>query len=185
MGIRLSGGDAKGVRVPVAKGGTRPTSGLVRSALFSILGDAIQNAHVLDLFAGTGALGMEALSRGAGWTDFVEMNNKQCTAIRESLKSLGYAEHSTVYCTKVERSLSILEGPYDFIIMDPPYEMAGIDRLLEEISRSRLVGPGTLVILEHSTHHEAHDTHGSLRLVKRRKYGDSVLSIYQQGNTEW
>ncbi|MSP78572.1 MAG: 16S rRNA (guanine(966)-N(2))-methyltransferase RsmD [Dehalococcoidia bacterium] len=183
MGIRLSGGGAKGLRVPAAKSsGTRPTSGLVRSALFSILGDAVPGAHALDLFAGTGAMGMEALSRGAAWVDFVEMNTHQCNAIRDTLKAMDFTKHSAVYCTKAERAASVLQGPYDIIIMDPPYEMEGVDHLVEEIGISRLVAPGTLLALEHSTHHLTPEVLGTFFLAKHRRYGDTVLSIYQRGN---
>ncbi|MSQ11527.1 MAG: 16S rRNA (guanine(966)-N(2))-methyltransferase RsmD [Dehalococcoidia bacterium] len=179
MGIRLSGGSARGARLPTLKSAsTRPTSSLVRSAVFSMIGDAVSGTHVLDLFSGTGAYGLEALSRNAAWVDFVESQPRQCSALRSSLVQLGCAEKASVYCTKAERAIVILEGPYDLIILDPPYDYPDLDALLERIGASRLVGRKTLLFMEHSRHQGLRDAYGPMALDRRRRHGDTIVSIY-------
>ncbi|MBI2936254.1 MAG: 16S rRNA (guanine(966)-N(2))-methyltransferase RsmD [Chloroflexi bacterium] len=186
MSLRLSGGEAKGHPLHTVKSsGTRPTLGVVRSAVFSLLGSAVQEARALDLFAGTGALGLETLSRGAAWVDFVEANPRQCAALRANLQTLHYNEQAAVYPLKVERALAVLQGPYDLVFVDPPYELPSMDELLERIATSRFLAEGSLLILEHSRRREALAAYGPIRLMKRRRYGDTMISIYSHGGTAW
>ncbi len=140
MRVRLVGGStgSRSLR-SVRSTGTRPTSGLVRGALFGILAPHLHQPRVLDLFAGTGALGLEALSRGAVRVDFVESNLRQCVALRAGLRAQGHEPVTHVHWTRVERALGFLTGPYDLVVMDPPYAYAGTAALLERIAGSALV----------------------------------------------
>lgn len=186
MSIRISGGVARGLRLPpVKEQGTRPTSGRVRSAIFSILGDAVDNARVLDLFAGSGAYGIEALSRGAMWADFVESHSRRCSALRSSLQHLQYAERAAVYCAKAERATVLLEGSYGIVFLDPPYGYTGMNEFMDRLMTSQLVDQHTLVVLEHSRHDQPLAVHGAFPLAKQRRYGETVISIYAYGRAAW
>lgn len=186
MSIRISGGVARSLRLPpVREPGTRPTSSRVRSAIFSMLGDAVANARVLDLFSGTGAYGVEALSRGASWVDFVEVQSRRCAAIRGALDHLGYVDKAAVYCAKAERAAALLEGSYDLVFLDPPYGYEVLNDFMDGLASSRLVHQDSLIIAEHSRHHTPLAMHGAFHLAKQRRYGDTVVSIYAHGRLGW
>ncbi|MCH7626588.1 MAG: RsmD family RNA methyltransferase, partial [Chloroflexi bacterium] len=110
MTLRITGGELRGRRLKSAHGsGLRPTSERVRGAMFSIIGrDAVEGARVLDLYAGTGALGIEALSRGAAWADFVESGRGRCREIRDRLRELGLDDRSRVYAGRTLKVLGTL-----------------------------------------------------------------------------
>ncbi|HKQ68853.1 MAG TPA: 16S rRNA (guanine(966)-N(2))-methyltransferase RsmD [Polyangiaceae bacterium] len=176
-----------GGRTLVAPAGaaTRPTADRVREALFSILGD-IEGARVLDLFAGTGALGIEALSRGASRATFVEAKGTALRALRTNIGALGLANQATVLPLRVERALSTAswgEGAFDLIFMDPPYAdvragafAAPLEKALNLGLAPSLDGSGRLV-LEHGSPSPAPKVVG-LELSSTRTYGDTSLSFY-------
>ena len=183
MSVRVIGGDAKGRLLKSPSGQrTRPTSNLVRAAIFSMLEPYLDGAKVLDLFSGTGALGVEALSRGAQWVDFFESDSRQCSAIKENLQSLDYAAHGRVHRALAERATAMLDGPYDVILMDPPYTYDKLEPLVEEIGESTLSQPGSIVAVEHSHRQDLPLEVDGLRLIKQRRYGDTMVTVYQQGN---
>src|SRR4030042_1283482 len=121
--MRVIAGKAKGHHLKFPKGTTtRPATDLVRGAIFSILENITSDwARVLDLFSGTGAMGIEALSRGAGWVDFVESEPRCCGIIRENLEKTKLAAQAHIYCCSVAKVFSSLDKEYDIILMDPPY----------------------------------------------------------------
>jgi 16S rRNA (guanine966-N2)-methyltransferase len=167
--MRVIAGTAKGVPLKAPNvAGLRPTSDLIRGAIFDILGQFFDaDTKVLDLYAGTGALGIEALSRGAGWADFVEQNAKVCAVIRENLKAAGFPESAKVYCLPVERAS--LAGPYDLIFMDPPYAYE------PDITPTlALLRDGGRLVLEHSRRSSPSRDH----LIRQRRHGDTVVSFY-------
>lgn len=181
--MRIVGGTARGrpLKAPRLKT-TRPTSDRVREALFDMLAVLpVRWENVLDLYAGSGALGIEALSRGADQADFVESQRAACAVIQENLTRIGFADRARVFCRPVERAWASLDRRYDIILADPPYADPGRESLLNRLAESDLVGGGGFVVLEHSRHHSVGEFHGALRLVKQRRHGDSVLSIFQQG----
>jgi 16S rRNA (guanine(966)-N(2))-methyltransferase RsmD len=135
---------------------------------------------VVDLFAGTGALGIEALSRGAEWADFVEQNPRCCAIIEENLKRLKLTSQAKVYCCPVERALHLLEKEYDIIFADPPYSDPLLINTLEELLSSKIVGAKTTVVVQHSSHQQLPLALRWLQLVKQRHYGDTWVSIYHQ-----
>ena len=178
--MRVTGGVARGCRLKSPPASVRPTSDLVRSAIFDAL-DArgVDDARVLDLYAGSGALGIEALSRGAGRCDFVERETRNAALIRENLRLAGLEERGRVHRMTVERAPERLSGPYSLVLADPPYDDETALAALERIAGSGLVEPGTTLVLEHSRRRQAPQALGQLRLAWSRRYGDSQVSIYQ------
>ena len=165
--------------------GLRPTSERVRAALFSILGaEAVEGARVLDLFAGTGALGIEALSRGAASADFVEMHGGSCREIRKSIEDMGLGERGRVHRGAVPKALNGLEGDYDLIFLDPPYDMEDWQGLMERIGDGSLVRDDGLVAAEHSSRRPLEGAYGRLVRREQRTYGNTALSIFVAGGRD-
>ena len=161
--------------------GARPTSELVRGAIFNVLGPLQpEQVRVLDLFAGTGSLGIEALSRGARWADLVEQSPRQCARIRENLSLTGLSERAAVHCMEVERALGRLEGPYQLVLMDPPYKMESLDSVLGPLATSTILEPGTRVVVGHSKRTLLQSSYHRLEHRETRRYGDSVVDFYER-----
>ena len=181
MSLRVSGGQYKGRTLRVAPGSTtRPSSQLVRSALFSIISPQIENARVLDLFAGTGALGIEALSRGALKAHFVENNHKQFIALSKNLDNFPLENEAKVFPVSVEKALDTLTESYDMVFLDPPYDYPGVDNLIAKILQSKILAENGTIILEHSRRVTAPKNLANARLVKEKTYGDTKISIYEK-----
>ena len=183
MGTRITGGRERGRRVrSTSKSGLRPTTERVRAAIFSMIGpDAVGEARVLDLYAGTGALGIEALSRGASWADFVEMHAGRCKDIRESLSQMDLADQAHVFRMKVERALDALRGGYDLVLVDPPYDTEPWEQVMERLQSARLLNEGALVIVEHYRASKLAERYGGLLRRTQRRHGDTSVSIYRFG----
>ena len=186
MVTRIAGGALKGRRLRAARSrGLRPTSERVRAALFSILGaDAVEGASVLDLFAGTGALGIEALSRGAARADFIEVHGGRCGEIRRSLDELGLGGVGRVRRGAAPGVLDGLEGGYDLIFLDPPYDLEDWRGLMERIGDRKLMSEDGLVAAEHSSRRPLEDAYGRLARTTHRTYGDAALSIFGTGGQD-
>lgn len=160
---------------------TRPATDLVRGAIFSMLENIAEDwSQVLDLFSGSGALGIEALSRGAGWVDFVEREPKCCAIIRENLAQTKLSGQAHVYCCSVSKALTILDKEYDVILMDPPYSERSIGEFIEQLAGSRLVGGRTTLMITHSPHLTLDKSYASISLLKEHRHGDSCISIYRK-----
>jgi 16S rRNA (guanine966-N2)-methyltransferase len=160
---------------------TRPTSDRVREALFSVLGD-ISGTRVLDLFAGSGALGIEALSRGAAHACFVESSEGALVTLRQNLARLGLESSAVVIRAPVERSRRALLGhaPFDLVFCDPPWaELTPALRSVAKLLDAALLAPDSRLVVEHPTREPAElaDPAG-LRLESRRSWGDTSVSIY-------
>jgi 16S rRNA (guanine966-N2)-methyltransferase len=184
--MRVIAGSAKGHHLKVPKNtGTRPATDLVRGAIFSMLAGIAPNwDRVLDLFSGSGALGIEALSRGAGWVDFVEQEPRCCSIIKQNLERTKLAERAHIHCRSVARALTFLEGEYDIIVMDPPYADETIDKTIQQLATSKLVGSDTVVVVTHSPHLTLEPSYPPLTLLKERRHGDSCIAIYQEQSGE-
>ena len=183
MTLRITGGELRGRRLRSARGsGLRPTSERVRGAIFSIVGrDAVEGARVLDLYAGTGALGIEALSRGAVWADFVEFGGGRCREIRDRLRELGLEDRSLVYVGKTSTVLATLSAAYDLVFADPPYEMDEWESVMYLLDARGLVSEGGQVVAEHRGGTDLAEGYGGLRKITSRRYGDTAVSIYIMG----
>ena len=180
--MRVITGKAKGHRLKFPKGTTtRPATDLVRGAIFSILENIASDwSQVLDLFSGSGALGIEALSRGAGWVDFVESEPRCCGIIKENLEKTKLSAQSHVYCCSVVKALSLLDKEYNIILMDPPYSNASIGNFITQLANSRLVGVNTTVVVTHSPRLPFSSNYATLKLLKEHRHGDSCISLYRK-----
>jgi len=179
--VRVTGGVAGGVTLRSPRSpGVRPTTDRVRSALFNILvGYGLEDARVVDLYAGTGSLGIEALSRGAAHADFVEMDRRQVQVIRENLRDTKLADRATVHQGDVRQVIERLPGNYDFVLMDPPYTQPFPAEVVERIGTLGLLAPGGMAVVGHASRVTAPEQLGVLERWQDRRYGDSSLAFYQ------
>lgn len=164
---------------------TRPTSDRLRETLFNVLAAAteIDGSTWIDLFAGTGAVGIEALSRGAAHVYFVESTKKAAALIRENLRALGINNGFDIYERDAAQALRQLEGRAvaDIIFLDPPYAMASAyEQALRVLGESGVVGEGTVVIAEHEKRFDPGANHGFLRRYRTLTQGDAALSFYRR-----
>lgn len=180
--MRITAGSARGRPLQAPASTARPTTDRVRLALFSIL-DALGASmeRVLDLYAGSGALGLEALSRGAAWVDFVDQDSRACATIRGNLAALRLADQAHVYHMTAEKALLSLAGPYTLVFVDPPYDDPQALSVLTSLAGSSLLAPDAVVCWEHSARKEAPAKVGSLDLLRERRYGDTVVTLYYRG----
>ena len=184
--LRVIAGECKGrpIKVPDRRA-TRPATELVRGAIFSMLASLTEDwDEILDLFSGSGSLGIEALSRGAGHVDFVEQERVCCDIIKDNLEKCGLSDRARVNCVPVERALSFLDKEYDIILMDPPYRREDIGEFLGKLASTRLIGPKTWLVITHSPRVTLDEAYGQLTMKKERRHGDSVISIYHQEVSE-
>lgn len=184
--MRVITGRAKGHRLKAPKGlGTRPMLDRVKESLFSVLeGYGPIRGRVLDLYAGTGSLGIEFLSRGASGADFVEQSAHVCAFIRENLAHTKLDELGRVHQMPVERFLLGQRGDaqFDYIMMDPPYADPAIERTVRLVQEMGVGRPGTLLIVGHSPRVILADGYPGLFRIKFRRLGDSCFSIYEHGD---
>ncbi len=180
--MRVVAGALRGRPLRAPRGSrTRPTADRVRQALFSVLGD-VQGARVADLYAGSGALGIEALSRGAAHAVFVESSRAAVDVIRDNLRSLGLEAQATVLPVRVERAQRALDthGPYDLVLCDPPWPE--LDRALAALGRA--LGPeqlssGARLVIEHPARRPVTlPDDFSVELLEERHWGDSGVSLF-------
>lgn len=182
--MRVIAGEAKGHHLKGPPSfATRPMSDKIRGSLFSMLASlGVAPERVLDLYAGTGAIGIEALSRGATHADFVEQSADACAVIRANLSHTKFADRATVHHAKVAHVLGRDEPPYDLVMLDPPYADPAIVATLTQLAESRLVEPGTIVAIGHSPRVTLPDEIPPMTRLKERCHGDSCVSIYEVGD---
>ena len=186
--VRITGGHFRG-RILVTPKAIRATEGKVRQALFNILGDAVDGARVLDGFAGSGALGFEALSRGAGFVAFIEADTEAALSIRDNLARLGVEgerDRWRLLHLDIERGMRQLasaETPFDLIFLDPPYRSDEGKKALNAVVECAILADAGLLIIEHHQRTVLPASHGPLGAWKRHRYGDTVLSFYRSEMT--
>jgi len=193
--MRVISGTAKGRQLKGPPGmGTRPMTDRLKTSLFNILAPyGFEGARVLDLYAGTGSLGIEMLSRGAAHADFVEQNASVCRIIADNLNTTKLADRARIHSMPVARFLSMKSaGPvdrasqYDIIVLDPPYADPAISDTLDSIALSPLLAEDGIVVIGHANRVKLADDYGGghIRRVRHRAMGDSAFSIYEQIPTE-
>lgn len=159
----------------------RPTSDLVRKAVFDTLQGAFEGKRVLELFSGTGALGFEALSSGAREAIWVDSDDIQVEAIEKTISDLGLQDSGRVICLDVFRTLeTLIRGgqSFDLIFLDPPYHQGLGQKALKVISQSGLVQEGSILVLETHKTEDPPETVGRLQSVKTKKHGDTKITFY-------
>lgn len=179
--VRVISGEAKGRRLKGPPShATRPMADKIKGALFNALGSlGVEPERVLDLYAGTGNVGIEALSRGARSADFVEQSRDAVAVIRSNLETTGFAGRGRVHQQSVGAFIDSRRGPWDFVIMDPPYADPEIVPVLGRLEASALVQFGAIVVIGHSPRVELPDRLGRLECLRHRCHGDSCFSIYE------
>ncbi len=182
--MRIIGGSAGGRTLKAPAGAqTRPTAGRVREALFSILGTPPETAQILDLFAGSGGLGLEALSRGAQKVVFVDQDNAAVQVLRQNIEALGFGPSTEVHQADAPRHLKrLVKGPLRFhwIFIDPPYASSLASECLQILSGATLLSSEGLIVVEHDRRSPPDEFYASLVRSDIRRYGDTSLSFYER-----
>jgi 16S rRNA (guanine966-N2)-methyltransferase len=179
--VRVISGTARGRRLkgPTTEGITRPMADKIKEALFSVLASlGVEWTRVLDLYAGAGGVGIEALSRGGEWCDFVDRDPAAARVIRYNLEHVGFADLGQVHLASVGSFIAAAREPYDLVIVDPPYADPAIVSTLEELSRSGAVEDGTIVCIGHSPRVTLPDELGRLVKLRGRCHGDSCFAVF-------
>ena len=179
--MRITSGIYKGVNIVLPKSSTiRPTSEKIRMALFNTLGDLILNSTMLDIFAGSGAIGIEALSRKASSVNFIEKDRNLCKLFNETLININQQNLSHVIQGNAVTILKQLNSKYDFIFADPPYDYDNKNEILSIIEKFELLNPEGMIILEHRSNENINETSINIKRFDLRKYGDTQISFYKK-----
>jgi len=180
--MRITAGTLRGRLLSTPRGRhTRPTSSKVREAIFNILGGRVPGARVLDLYAGSGAMGVEALSRGAASCVFVDASRVAAGAISRNLRDLGLEDRGRVLCQAVVPALRVLSRAgeeFELVFMDAPYSKAVSRTTLAEAAESGVLTEKGLVVVEHTKREALAEKCGSLELHVSRRYGDTQVSVF-------
>lgn len=192
--MRIISGICRGrnLRAPgpgAGKSGIRPTADRVREALFSILGDRPRGARVLDLYAGTGALGLEAMSRGAASAVFVDNGEAALGLVRKNVELCGFTEKTLVLRRDLTRFPAFLQelcpaGGFELIFLDPPYRQGLVDRFLRDLAELPLLARDGLLVAEEAAGVEPAAGGPGLVLADRRSYGDTAIWFYRHKQEE-
>lgn len=179
--MRIITGSAKGTKLKAPAGiDTRPTADRVKESVFNILGDIVVDARVLDLFAGTGNLGLEALSRGAKTAVFVDNSNDSIAIITENAHHTKLVQHTEIYRNDVLRALDRLvqDGrSFELLFCDPPYKQGFVQVVLEKLDKHPIMALGGVVVIEHSRHEKIADEWEHLQLKRTERYGVTMISF--------
>ncbi|AIS52573.1 methyltransferase [Thermoanaerobacter kivui] len=182
--MRVIAGELKGRKVKSIKGDDiRPTSDRVKESLFNILGTKISDSVFLDLFAGTGNIGIEALSRGAQFCYFVDKSVKSVRCIKDNLSILNLLGVSKLFHKDALEAIEMLDKnntKFDIIFLDPPYYQNLAEKTLIKISSCKILKEGGIVIAEHHKNDELKEKYGSLIKAREKKYGKTILSFYKE-----
>lgn len=180
--MRVISGSARGRTLKAVPGmGTRPTTDKVKEAIFSIIGPYFDGGAVLDLFAGTGGLGIEALSRGIDKAVFIDKEYKSIETVRSNLKTTGLEERAEVYKNDAERALKALskrEAAFDLVFLDPPYRLKIGDALMMQMDELKLLRQQATIVLEYESSYVYPDHFGSFTQLRKAEYGETAVSIY-------
>ena len=179
--MRIIAGKAKGRRLKSIKGtAVRPTKDRVKEAVFNILAPVVPGCTCLDLFAGFGGLGLEALSRGAVHNTFVESNYKNADIIKENIQLCGFESLTNIKIEDVFVFLKNNSNKYDLIFMDPPYGKGYADRALQQIYNNKLLDEDGIVVVEHACQ-DTMKNYKDMKIIRQKTYGESGITIYQSG----
>lgn len=183
IAVRVVSGSKKGIHLKAVTGmSTRPTTDKVKEAIFNIIGPYFDGGNGLDLFGGSGGLGIEALSRGIDKVIFVDRDQKAIQTIKGNLETCRLVEHAEVYRNEAFRALKAIvkrDIKFDLILLDPPYKQQKLIELIEEISKHQLLTKHGYIVAEHGSDVSLESSIGNLRLVRHEVYGIIGVSIYR------
>jgi 16S rRNA (guanine966-N2)-methyltransferase len=181
--MRITAGALKGRRLVTPRGPlTRPTADQVRIALMDTLTPWLPGARLLDLYAGAGGVGLEALSRGAGHATFVERDPRAVAALHQNVTTLGVAAHVRVLREEVGRALGRLAreaARFDLVFLDPPYESQETDATLALLGAGGLTAAAAIVVAQHPTKHPPAPAAGGLAVFRTRRFGETTLTFFR------
>lgn len=188
--MRITGGQVKGRLLASLRGlNIRPTSDRVREAIFSLIGQDVTGLKVLDLFAGTGSLGIEALSRGASWSLFVDNSIQSIKIIKKNLALCGYEPFGFILKRDLTRGLpwknALMKKKFDLVLIDPPYGKKFIPPLMKELVDREILASPAVLITESSKSESLPVASEKLQVVKTRTYGETKIDVYQYGDNLW
>jgi 16S rRNA (guanine966-N2)-methyltransferase len=181
--VRVISGSVRGRNLKAVPGmNTRPTTDKVKEAIFSMIGPYFEGGWVLDLFAGAGGLGIEAISRGMERGIFIDIERASVDIIKQNLQSTGLLDHAEVYRNSAEQALKVLhrrELKFNLIFLDPPYRMKNMDELLLHIEERSLLVTEAMVVLEHDTRTLYAEQISGFTRIRKAEYGETTISIYK------
>lgn len=181
MRLRIIGGELRGKKLNSIRGtAIRPTADRLREAMFNILSFALKDAVVLDLFAGTGALGIEALSRGAKSAVFVDNNMEAVSVIERNIRSCGFDDRTNIIRWDIKKNLNCLkdkEPVFDLVFVDPPYQQRVVIPALFNLHRSKSLLKGARIVVEHSHMEEVPKGFTAFETIDQRRYGKTLVSF--------
>jgi 16S rRNA (guanine966-N2)-methyltransferase len=182
--MRVVSGSKKGHPLQAVPGkGTRPTVDKVKESVFNMIGPYFNGGSALDLYAGTGGLGIEALSRGMDRCIFVDANRRAVTVVRDNLSSTGLKEQAEVFCNDANRALKALikrELSFDVVFLDPPYAEQEIESQIAIMDVHSLLHEGSLVVAEHSSADILPENIGSVVKIKETEYGQTTITVFRK-----
>ncbi|MGD8190152.1 16S rRNA (guanine(966)-N(2))-methyltransferase RsmD [Brevibacillus ginsengisoli] len=181
--MRVISGEHKGRPLAAVPGkGTRPTTDKVKESIFNIIGPYFDGGTALDLYAGTGGLGIEALSRGIERTVFIDIEQKAISVIKQNLASLNLSDQAEVYRNDSDRALKVLakrDIQFDLVFLDPPYAKQKLEAEMRLLQDLNLLAPGARIVTEHDTEFTLKETIGDCVQERSVTYGDTTISIFQ------
>ncbi|TVX94028.1 16S rRNA (guanine(966)-N(2))-methyltransferase RsmD [Paenibacillus agilis] len=186
--MRVISGTARGRSLKAVPGmNTRPTTDKVKEALFSMIGPYFDGGTVLDLFAGTGGLGIEALSRGIDHAVFIDMDPKAIETIKHNVNAARVAEKAEIFRNDAKRALKAMakrDMKFDLVFMDPPYRMTDADEMLTTMLEQEMLSEHAIIVIEHDSNHTYPEHIGSMTCFRNAKYGEIALSLYKKKQDE-
>lgn len=180
--MRVIAGTAKGRPLRAVPGmNTRPTTDKVKEAIFSMIGPYFDGGWALDLFAGTGGLGIEALSRGAERAVFVDRDRQSVDVVRRNVEAAGMADRAEIYRNDADRAIKALGKrglEFRLVFLDPPYRMTDMDKVMGEMDKLGLLEDGASIVVEHDSAHTYPEHAGPFIQQKHSRYGETAVTIY-------
>lgn len=181
--MRVITGKCRGKKLITLEGlDTRPTTDMVKEAVFSVIQFDVAGASVLDLFAGSGQMGIEALSREASHCVFVDANPEAVKVIKQNLSDCKLTGESRVLCMDSFEYLRVSKGGFDIVLLDPPYRQGIVQKALSQLGGK--INSGAIVVCEHEKELELDDSYEGLKLHKRYKYGKTAVTVFKAPQEE-
>lgn len=181
--MRVISGTAKGRPLRAVPGmNTRPTTDKVKEAIFSMIGPYFAGGMVLDLYAGTGGLAIEALSRGMDKAVLIDQDRKAVETIRDNIERAGFADRAEIYRNDAGKALSVMAKRglvFDLVFLDPPYKLTNMDLVMFQLQEKQMLADGAIIVVEHDAKITYEPQIGDLIRSRCSEYGDTAVSIYR------